>query len=338
MTTATAEPPATATELFHEHFRRVVFNTHVFTGRRQLKAIESTLKGQKINAQRLSKPRVSLLPHELDQLAQRARAGVYSVLTAYTFPCDSAGTRIVALRSADEFITALTTAIVAVTQTGTYLAERHDEIAAYNRDFWLPLFDNDEEAYNRNVGRHVPSADQLTQAFSVDYRLESAVGFGARFETDVVREFFETAQANAVKFDQDSIVQLATGPLDNYVAALVSFQAQLAEGERVTPQSLTKSLDTGKLCLTMSAIIAPDVRGAIEALDTELTNVHAAAEAEIEARRSGTAYIRSRREQLDVLIERTVDACVNRAAQAAMLEQFGVHSRGLSFTVPVDDE
>ncbi len=330
--------PTKTSDLFRKHFRRIIFETHTYEGRRLVKGVQATLKGKTLDSRRVGRPPVSLLPDDVEEKINAARQRVYNVLAEHTFPVDSRGTRTVAISRAEDFVLAWNDAVVKFDEMADEVASERERIYAYNRDYWLPQFDYNEGEFYANVGRLVPTAEKLRARFGVSYRFEEATGLGAGFESDVVQAFFDEGLENTAKYDQNSIVQLATEPLKNYVDAVAAMRAHIDTGAKVVPNVVNASRGAAKFCLNMGAIIAPAVIEAIEKLNAVLGGAQAQAIMTMEAGGTSTQYFKDHKAELFAAIDATVAACADTSSQQAMIRKFGAMPRGIEFDDDAGDD
>ncbi len=317
-----------------------MFETHAFTGKRQSGAVDASVSGEIINdSSRVSRPRVSLLPPELDSKVSAARKAIYNVLARHTFACDtvgsgSRGTRIVALRNAAQFVAEFFAATEVFNQVADEVAAAYDSIVAHNYDYWRPRFNSDGE-YNDAIGNLIPGAAKIRAAFAVSYRMCDVDAHDDVTGVDsAVAEFFNEAIENAAAHNDRTVGLLATKPLADYCEALKALRTRLSTGKTITPDTMNGALAAGDLCVTMSDIVAPGPLAAIGTMREAINNAVADAEAFAAAGGSYTASFRLTAAQLITAIDQTVEACGGEAATTAQRQiaaAFAVSGRGILF-------
>lgn len=345
MSTATmdAPPAAKPKNLFSLHFQQMAFQTHIWEGKRQSKAVEATMAGKKIEGKHATSPRVSLIPDEepyglLATRIRNAREGIYAVLRAFTVSCDSKGARLVPVRALPQFVAAWDKAVVEFDATADAVAAAHGTIVEYNRAFWLPFLDHDEDAYAKHIGSLIPGPNKLRALFSVSHMLCDPDGKASGFEDAAVVEFFAEAKANAAKHQQEMIQALVQEPVEKLAAALSNLRTQLNEGKVITPGSFTAVNEAVALCIACSDVVDPGVLAKVKAIAGSIDAVVGKAAHTKENGGSYTQAIRPYKTTLTAAIDGVVEACQATEPQAAMIAKYGAMTRSISFDSDFDIE
>ncbi len=326
MATAPPKNQKAAIDAFFKTRRRICFAIHRFGGKGSVKDVKAALDGVVLDDPRIRKTPISFLPADIDKEITTAYGRVEAVFDPLNNPhvrmCGVKAQRRIKLKNCDGFVIKWNEARDAYDEMADSVASRYDEIVAFNRDFWLPIFKGDESKFHARVMAKIPPEGHFRKRFWAKCWFEDVPTSGDTF-SELVEEFIAEGIENKL-FNAEMEIKNAVNCTVEYAVTLREFLLQLNTGDKITDKSLAKARAVGQQCLVDDDIIAPTVYVAIEKCDAVLAEAQATARELIEAKESATAYFKSRRYELASELEGVIALCEDKSLQGEILEKLGV--------------
>jgi hypothetical protein len=335
-TTAQGESP----DLFKQMFLKIVFGTHIWEGKRVIDGTEVTARdGEKIESDRADPSPVRLAPKSWLKKGTKWRSQVYKTFNESTLPADTPGARLLAVEESDEFVARLQMVIDEGKKLGEEFAAAVPEFVQWNWDFWRKKYASDEE-YREEVGKHIPSAAELRDQFTVTYQLiEPDDALKCKYVNAATRKFIVECRQNAI----DSLEQLKEDvvkkPIEALVAASAQFENRLKTGQRIDDRAFADMESALRLCITFGTDL--DTKAVLRKFQDQVSKVVTKAKkAKNDKSKDGgaTAVVKAHKVSLLAAMQTVIGAVQDATKQQEALARFGHMPRALDFSVDLGED
>jgi hypothetical protein len=319
---------------FKDHFRSVRFSTSIFEGKKNVKGVTAVVDGgDKLDEERVTHPRVALLPRDMAREANHARQRIYGVLDRFTLPTQVKGSRLVAATNAETFVREFNDAKAEFYRVADAIAASHGSNIEHNRSYWLPKFNFDEVQYEERIGSLIKSAVEIRNAFQVTFSLDDSSGSTAsnRYADSAVNQFFQDAANQHAAEVRESVKAATEQPVRRLAAAIDAMRSRLTTDNAKSPlrvDSFSELKNALSLCETCAVMLDATTADQVRSASRFIDNLVATARVTSTGGGSASDVIRRSSSELSQIFDATVQSCQNHLESAAIQSTFGMPRRG----------